>query len=171
MFLFLMGAVTLKVSKMYSGSVSWPQLFPIVLSMLKRPWATIFLKHSFHFPSQIPHASVCMCMCACACMYLSVCSLMFVCTFTCECAYVCAPMLVDARGSHWVSSVVAFCCFWEHRLALILEFTFVSNDWPESLMDPPFSASVMLRLLEQATTPCLFMWVSGLWSQFFILVW
>lgn len=95
--------------------------------MLKRPWATIFLKHSFHFPSQIPHASVCMHMYAhacSACMYLSVCSLMFVCTFACGCAYVCAPMLVDARGSHWVASVVAFCCFWEHGLALILEFTY-----------------------------------------------
>lgn len=66
-FLFLMGAVTLKVSKMYSGSVSWPQLFPQCSEHAKKAMSNNLSKTFFPFSKSnstclCVHAHVCTCM-------------------------------------------------------------------------------------------------------------
>lgn len=92
MFLFLMVAVTLKASKMYSGSLSWPQLFPHCTKHTKKNTSNNLSKTFFPFFRSKVHMPLCACVCI---------SLPFVCTYVCGCACVCVSMLVEARGSHW----------------------------------------------------------------------
>lgn len=99
-FLFLMVAVALKVSKMCSGSVSWPQPFPHCPEHDKKVMSNNLSKNILSiFQVRSPHACVglsrtrvyvCACMyyvCVCICAHLCLCAHTHVCICLCTLVY------------------------------------------------------------------------------------
>jgi len=103
-FLFLMVAVALKVSKMCSGSVSWPQPFPHCPEHDKKVMSNNLSKNILSiFQVRSPHACVGLSrtrVYVCACMYyvcVCICVLTCVCVHIHMCAYVCVPLFMEVK--------------------------------------------------------------------------